>query len=495
MPFSQAPNEVLYLICENLNSAEDLCNFRLSCSAFAGVGLRYLVPRVSLLRIPKAIERLAAIANHPVLQNYVEEVIYFVDIVDVYADKETFKSRMRYRFPSKYRVPLNAQPPGIKTYLGLQVEQIVHPEESRKLSEELDGIYTTYEELKSTFLKYPYKDEASILGSSLVKLPRLKSLIIDWGVTNDPFPKATRWPLSEAVASGFSLLYDGTELDTFAPLQLKSFFAGVVNRGINLDSLTIQNIELSDLINGLILPKWDPKDSLFRSVRKFKLTVEERFTGNNTATDSRRINDILKLWPNLEYLCLPISMGASSPEWFAAFSLTFKGLLWNNLRHLSIDSLSCEPDIFLGFLQARSSTLRELIMGKMNLQNSTALDWVKLLERMSSMLSLTFAKFTGDLTGQIEFHPFAWMDIPPACLSPYDPIDGTKWNLNVGQVLGALLCSKVISETRILPETFCHDVFEDIGDQNWVRLSDVHMRVVVVRHYETLLAISEDMKG
>ncbi|VUC22277.1 unnamed protein product [Clonostachys rosea] len=74
------PTEVLYTICECFNSRLDVASFRLVCRAFGDIGLRFLVPMVTIAPTAESIARLRAISLHPVLRHHVAGITFLVNV-------------------------------------------------------------------------------------------------------------------------------------------------------------------------------------------------------------------------------------------------------------------------------------------------------------------------------------------------------------------------------------------------------------------------------
>ena len=68
------PLELLDNVCRSLLKPKPVREFRLVCRRFAEVGLRYLIPAVSVWPDSKSLERLECIANHPRLRHHVVQV-------------------------------------------------------------------------------------------------------------------------------------------------------------------------------------------------------------------------------------------------------------------------------------------------------------------------------------------------------------------------------------------------------------------------------------
>ena len=175
------PLEIPHIVLSDLRP-RDVANARLTCRVLAELGLRHLVPRVSLVRLPQAFERLQAIANHPVLSQHVVHLKYYVDGVP----------------------PIEQQ-----SHLDLAL----HDQQSH-----LDlTIRDQYSKLYDAFISHEEKeDEASVLINAFSKLPKLTSISVtslydEHKTINHQAPLGSRffqsrWPGTEFVAEKVILL-------------------------------------------------------------------------------------------------------------------------------------------------------------------------------------------------------------------------------------------------------------------------------------------------
>ncbi|CAH0025051.1 unnamed protein product [Clonostachys rhizophaga] len=77
------PLEILHYICNCLTDHADVSNFRLACRTLNSVGLDNLAP--------KSLDRLKAIATHPVLRHHVYTVLCLTDVLPYYESFESWK--------------------------------------------------------------------------------------------------------------------------------------------------------------------------------------------------------------------------------------------------------------------------------------------------------------------------------------------------------------------------------------------------------------------
>ncbi|CAH0056495.1 unnamed protein product [Clonostachys solani] len=80
MALTTLPLEVLHTICECLDSHREVARFRLVCRAFGDIGLKFLIPLVTVAPTAESIARLRAISLHPVLRHYVYGVSFLINV-------------------------------------------------------------------------------------------------------------------------------------------------------------------------------------------------------------------------------------------------------------------------------------------------------------------------------------------------------------------------------------------------------------------------------
>ena len=103
MKLDQLPVEILSEIC-TFFPAHDVPAFRLCCRSFSEIGIRYLIPEVEVVCLLPSLQRLQAIAKHPVLRLYVRSVIYNTDVLPKYHKKKQWLAFVKDRDPREMRL-------------------------------------------------------------------------------------------------------------------------------------------------------------------------------------------------------------------------------------------------------------------------------------------------------------------------------------------------------------------------------------------------------
>ena len=492
MAFLDLPNEIWHSICLYLDTADDLCNFRLAKNTFASVGLQYLVPKVTLLRTPKALERLTAISSHPVLRYHVKEVIYCVDTIYDHQDKERFQSYM-IMFHEKFK------PPGEPLLYDLSS----HLESNPRIANELDKLYKETMILREGFLNYPYDQESRILQEAFSNLSQLKSLRIESDTHNKRHPKQRRWPYSTFVFLDVNILMDGCMTSASAlhlPLHLENIFNAVTRSNTRLKSLGLYNLPLPLLLGYLPISKGESRPNWLASVRDLTFTTDPHATDdeNHPENVAGDVNQVLKVFPGLNDLWLSISGFEGPSLFYVPFSLLFRGISVSSLRVLRLESVCCDPKALLSLLQANSVTLRDLTIINVDLECPCVRGWIDILENISLVLALHVASFSGRLTGDDTGEIFDFDGSPCRYIYCGDKIEVQEGVLSVGQVLDFLLCGKATSFGGAITSKMREEVFDDLQRQSWLRPagpSNPDPLVVRMRHAEAFVDLTSSWEN
>ena len=105
------PVEILDNVCATHLSGEDILNFRLVCRVFATVGIRYILPKVSVALLPQTFTHLTAIPEHPVISQYVKTIVYQVDLLPEIRFYREYKNYVMFPVPAGLPFPLRPSPP------------------------------------------------------------------------------------------------------------------------------------------------------------------------------------------------------------------------------------------------------------------------------------------------------------------------------------------------------------------------------------------------
>ena len=101
---SSLPSELIHMTCKLL-PVDSIPSFRLVHPVWADVGLHYMIPEVHLVLLPSSFARLQAIAEHPVLRQYVSSLIYEANTLP------KFENFAEWRLPAIGNIKLPRKPP------------------------------------------------------------------------------------------------------------------------------------------------------------------------------------------------------------------------------------------------------------------------------------------------------------------------------------------------------------------------------------------------
>ena len=529
MGLAALPNELWELVCKHIEDVDNLCNFRLSCHTFAAIGLHFLVPKVTLLRIPKSLERLTAIANHPVLRHHVREISYCADSVQQYRDVEHFASYLPY---SDLRYQMSERP---QSPAATDLERAGRSMQVQRLQALLKRLYQENQRLANQFSIYDQGDQSSILQDCFAKLPRLRSLRIvsDLCCNTSSYPNPYKWPYSEFFVSGINLCNE-----TFPVLPAKfnvsDVLGPIAKTGIPLESLYLVNIDVLSILSGILGKNLELGNVPFSSLQKLVLPVIGIFDGKGDIEDAESVNSVLRCFPKIRSLDLSILPAGSARENFADFSIVYKGLALNNLTSLILVSLVCTAETLLQFFKATSATLVKLLIGDIDFKGSRVSDWIEFLDRTSSILHLDSARFRGSLTADdsgprdSEFLAkliASTLPVAGRSKTTFDlervicPMIEHDTKLNLEHVIGVLMCSKLLQEpvdrrgNRIprtnpdpnaqaalhacgltMPANFRQEVFADLFNHDWHLDHSDKMYIPRIRHVGVLAVLAADLK-
>ena len=423
-------NEILEIIFSHLADADDVCNLRLTSRKFASLGLRYLVPRVQLVRMPKAFERLRAIANHPVLSRHVVEIVYYIDeIPDISYDHEPL-SPSSLHLLARHRDLLD----------------LVGPVRA------LPGVWERHE-----------RDlhEVGLLRDALPRLPKLNSLKLSNLQHLDrsaPHPVQRRarakWPLSLLEPGREDLLEYRKDSPTSQGPQLACLLEALPSTELKLRHLSFDALVPEDITwYTENVEEASRKDALghLQSVQLLlvqSLSLEDP----RKAWEQARLCDVLGASAWLEELRIHVGVHYGLSNQQLSFEHTFQGCLWSHLTRLDLDNFETEAVPLIEFLRAHAASLTVLRLADMTLLATGLPTWGSVFREMASSLHLHDARFTGRFLAErsgLSFDEF------PIYRNMEDEVRGLGGVVILGPVLRTLLCSPYFRAPQGREE--CHD--------------------------------------
>ena len=318
--------EVIDNILIQLSDSRDVCNVRLVCKALAELGLRHLAPRVTLVRLPKAFDRLLAIANHPVISYHVVEVIYYVDGVPE---------------PPKHRGP------------GFE-----HLSRRRKS-------FTDWQTAHSEFIRHEQEaDESILLLQAFQRFPRLTSLkisnlrdyVCEPAVNSYERHPYSHWPASEFGAGKYSLLAPAQDETVSYGSKLVNLLGAACITSLELRQLSLDRLEPEALSDYTSTVKHEVMKDMFGSLHKLRLILTHSLDTDNPRETWQRVGlqDLIWSSPYLDHLEIAVRNHCGELNQQLSFQFMFEGRHWRQLSALHLEEFETKPELLTEFLRAHA---------------------------------------------------------------------------------------------------------------------------------------------
>jgi hypothetical protein len=504
------PLEILHYICNSLTDHADVSNFRLACRTLSSVGLDNLAPTVSFAVLPESLDRLKAIAAHPVLRHHVYTVICLTDVLPYYESFESWKNHAR---ESNFYLGWVVQADDEWARESDILAQARHQISDAKLQE---GWQAYLSNLAAQEKALQSLDDPQELIDVFKGLTHLKNLEIK-GSDSDGESLSTQ--ISEKLFDSCLVRPSPTLARPFFPFGSNGYFgshtakllasllaaASAVHREII--SLRVDTLDCCFFGDGG--PKAECFAQVLNNLRHLKLDlVVEGLEDNFTSWDKARLalsSDHLQ-----NFLCSALGLEVLDIQFASDFYEPFIGntakmfpteSIWRSLRSLDLEGISFTPSSFLGFLGCHSKTLRHLYLAHCDLaaaqepnfpviapagedQSSPRLLWSDFFIPLSGMFSLVSFYISGLFTVNRR--------LDPESLDYIRPADGVQnIGLTVGKVLEILICSepfnaflrrKVEGSQNIDADTIKAHMIQDLVDNVPVRTQPPRLVDIPMRH-------------
>ncbi|CAI6092582.1 unnamed protein product [Clonostachys chloroleuca] len=455
------PLEILHYICNCLTDHADVSNFRLACRTLSTVGLDNLAPTVSFAILPESLDRLKAIAAHPVLRHHVYTVICLTDVLPYYESFESWKNHAQdpdihlgwvvqaddeWARESDILAQARHQIPDAKLQKGWQAYSSNLAAQGKAFqslddSQELIDVFKGLTHLKNLEIKGSESDGESLSTQILKKL--FDSCLVR------PSPTLAR-PFFPFGSNGY--------FGSHTAKLLTSLFAAASAVHKDIISLRVDTLDCCFFGDGG--PKLEYFTQVLSKLRHLKLdlvveAVEDNFTSwekAKMALSSDHLQNFLCSALELEDLDIQFASDTDEP-FIGNTAKTFPTeSIWRSLRSLDLAGISFTPSSFLGFLGCHSKTLRHLYLADCDLavaqepnllviaptgadQSSPSLLWSDFFIPLSGMFSLASFYISGLLTVNRR--------LDDESLDYIRPDDGVQnIGLTVGKVLEILICSE-----------------------------------------------------
>ena len=467
MLHSLAP-EILHYICRQLDDAVAVSRFRLVCKSFATVGLRSLVPRVTVVTLPKAFEHLNDVANHPVLRHHVIEIVFVTNKLPIYLNIDDFARGLSSQMMLSW--PVAPTEPHANT-----VDRVAY-ERHRWSEDQVRGAWTYYRELCEQQQIQEESDGLYIVRKAIAQLPRLRSIHIRQLTDQDGLVPYL-WPgteygkfainltgtLSNKVFSTSSLLENILSATLAARTSLQSLFVAVLYANV----FRLENNGFEDI-----------KQSL-EQLRDISLQLQVEDEAESDSWDLCRrlvekggLPQILHSATQLRNIEI-VAPYVAIEEHVVSFPRLFNGMVWSRLLRLHLVGFKTTSESLATFLEAHASSLKVLELTDFGLSGQHVREWHSFFVSCASFLDLEEARFTGHFTADLSDAGDEYVDMR-------DDIKGLPMTL--GEALGALLCGSC-SETE---DSICRETFDDLLKHGKKRLATGFSMDIPIRHSQFL---------
>lgn len=386
--------ELLHMICIYLEPAE-IAVIRLLDRNIAVVGLEHIVSQIHLIAQPDSFDRLLAVAEHPVANQYVTSIFYEADLLESPRSLQPQDDRERWEnsvvAPNYAGASLKKLP---DPYFAAVCDCLPRKYYRRSPDNGSNQQYYTKRELQQAYKIYrSYCTEQRRMHESAVyeeamvramkRLPHLTWIKISCGrgMTNH-FRAAFEAGLSENVAldyrvvGAFQLSFLLSAADK-AGLQIKHLVCGLLGqRFLDLCALerldpmkrSIQHLRSLHLFFACIPEETDPDD---------------RPNPNGSRSDGTESMRFVTSASNLEVFSIRFDIARYiDPPDLKHIVLDFH---WSSLASATFAKMSTSPETLVGFCNRHASTLKDFSLTDINLHSGR---WDSTFYEMRQRLNL-----------------------------------------------------------------------------------------------------------
>jgi len=461
--------EILHHICRQFDGALDVSRFRLTCKFFAEVGLRSLLPRITLVTLPKAYQHLSDVANHPVLRHHVEEILLITNKLPLYRDMNDFAHHVPP--PGMLDWPVNPTEPHATAADHVAYERHQWPDGK------LEKIWIYYKELCEQQENQEKSDGLAVVREVIAKLPKLRSVHIR-SFTAEGGPTPFLWPGSEYSKLAVNFLGDMPNIFYPTASLLEGILSATLAAKAPLEELFVTDLDAKF---------FQCEDSSFDEIRlsleqlrriSLQLEVED---DEDSWDDCRHILGKEKggLQQILHSSTQLVSIEIITPdyaigEYIGSFPILFNDMVWSRLSRLHLANFVTTSEALVTFLEAHANSLKVLQMRNFKLSGQHVHNWHQFFVSVASFLRLEDANFTGHFTA--DHFDVAGNDY----IDMGDDIKEVP--MTVGDVLRALLCRSYSEAERDM----YNETFDDLLKCEKKRLAEGFRMEVPVRHPQFL---------
>lgn len=468
-------SELLHHICRQLDSASDVSSFRMVCKSFAAVGLRSLLPRLTLVTLPKAFEHLSNVANHPVLRHHVREIVFVTNALQKYRDINDF-ARNRPR-PGRLRWAVKPDDPHATA-----ADLVAHRRQYQGPEMELHEAWRCYEELCMEQDGQEKNDDGlAALQQTVAKLPRLRTVQIRQ-LRNEGKPASVIW-------SKFDEFFVSCLTDTPSKFLSTNSHLEAILRGTLAGKNALEELSLAGLDARFFLCEnldLDKTQESLEKLRKIELQINMEDEADSDCWDQCRqhlnechLSQLLRSAAELQSISITAPHVAIEDH-VAIFPEIFNDIKWSHLSCLHLVGFETTSGVLVTFLEAHAGSLRVLQLGDFKLSKQKVHEWHSFFVRICSFLHLENAQFSGHFSADFQDA------INDNYIDMGDEVEGVP--TTVGDTLRALLCHSYLEPERDLLK----DILQDLLLHGKKRLAVGFRMEIPVRHHQYLLDITKE---
>lgn len=466
-------SEILHHICRQLDSASDVSSFRMACKSFAAIGLRSLLPRLTLVTLPKAFEHLSNVANHAVLRHHVREVVFITNALQKYRDIDDFAENLPRR--GKLDWAVKPDDPHATT-----ADLAAHARQCQWSEIELHEAWRSYEGLcMEQENKQKSEEGLIVLRQAIAKLPRLRSVQVRQ-LRGKGEPASIIW-------SKFNKFFMSCLTDMPTNLLSTNSHIETILRGILVGKIALEELSLAGLDAKFFLCEnldLDKTKKSLEKLRKIEIQIGIEDEADSDCWDQCRQNlneghlsKLLCSATGVESISI-IAPYVAVEDHIASFPKIISDITWAHLSHLYLEGFETTSEVLVTFLEAHAKSLRVLQLRNFKLSKQYIHEWHGIFVRIYSF-HLENANFSGHFTA----------DLSDGTSDDYidmgDDLEGVP--MTVGNALRALVCHSYSESERDLVK----DILQDLLLHQKKRLAVGFRMEIPVRHHQYLLDISK----
>ena len=384
-PLLLVPTELLHEIFTYLTPTE-AAKFRRLNRRIADVGVEYIVPTVSLALTEDSFDRLEAIAQHPRIRTHVDSMVFDATCLPD-LNREAWKESIQNEEDGTRRFDSNlALEPETPQATGQTRNSTPLPQHTKV------SIFVLYEQYRQQQYQLVQADtHLQRITQALEKLPSLKNIVlnIDRRCTDVGPSNRKLWTALRRIAKATRTRgYPAGQGEVHAILYSAD------GAGLRLESLTCSLLSWSHFSESPQVYESYNESLIHLKSLNLVMSVMEDIDGSFDCLPKGKVLKSLTAAPYLEHMGLGVSRGFDIWHLICLPHLEhFVGNFhWTLLAQVTIENIQTSENVFKGFLERHSSTLRSIELRTLWLVDGK---WMSIIRMMRSVLRLDSVAFYG----------------------------------------------------------------------------------------------------